>query len=101
MSTVKAPLGTRIELVNLDKRSSIPCRFVVQLTHELRPANVLYGFREFVVLEHVLDLQTFDAHHLVFVDNPGRKFVLIIPSAVCNLLVQTLIFPRFRGVVKA
>ncbi len=89
MPTIKTPLGTRIELVNLDKRSSIPCRFVFQLTHELRPANILYGLSELVVLNHVLDLQTLDTYHLVFADNLSREFVLIIPSAVYNLLVKT------------
>jgi hypothetical protein len=41
MTTVKAPLRGGVELVNLDKRASIPRGFMLQLAHELTPTSLI------------------------------------------------------------
>jgi hypothetical protein len=46
-----------VELVNLDKDSSIPVGFVFQLSNELTPAYITDGFGKAMVLDHILDLQ--------------------------------------------
>jgi hypothetical protein len=51
MSTIKAPFGGRVELVNLDNGSSIPGGFVLQLPDELTPSHVGDGFSQAVVLD--------------------------------------------------
>ncbi len=82
MSTVRAALGGWIELVDLDQRSAIPSGFILKLAHELTPAYISDGFGERVVLDHILDLQTLDAHHLVFADDLRREFVLRVASSI-------------------
>ncbi len=54
MSTVGTALGRWVPLVDLDKGSTVPCRFVFQLAHELTPTYVTDGLSQAVVLDHVL-----------------------------------------------
>jgi len=61
MTTSATTLRRRIELVNLDEPSSVPFRFVFQLPHKLAPSYIRDGFRQFVVLYHILDGKTLDA----------------------------------------
>ena len=44
MSTVKTAFGGGIELVDLDKRTPIPDRFVLQLADELSPSHIADSF---------------------------------------------------------
>ncbi len=88
MSTIKAPFGGGVELVNLDNGSSIPGGFVLQLPDELTPSHVGDGFSQAVVLDHVLDLQTLDAYDLVFAYDLSRELVLIVTSTIRNLLMD-------------
>jgi hypothetical protein len=39
--------------IDLGEGSSVPLRFVFQLTDELTPSNIRYGFGEAVVFDHV------------------------------------------------
>ena len=50
MSTVKAAFGRGIELVNLDKGTSVPCCLIVQLSDELTPADIADGLGQTVIL---------------------------------------------------
>ena len=88
MSTVKAAFGRGVPLVNLDNATSIPCSFVLKLSDQFRPTDVTDGFRQRVVLDHVLDLQTLDAYDLVFAYDASRELMLIVSPAICNLLVD-------------
>ncbi len=88
MTTVKAPFGGRVPLVNLDKGTPIPRRFVLKLSDKLRPTYVTDGFCQTVVFDHILDLQTLDADDLVFAYGLSRELVLIVSSAIGNLLVD-------------
>ena len=77
MPTVKAPFGGRIELVDFDKGSPIPGRFVLKLPDQFTPSHVRDGFCQAVVFDHVLDLQTLNTDRLVFTDQLCRELVLI------------------------
>src|SRR6266480_3969701 len=88
MPTVKAAFGGRIPLVNLDQCSSIPLCFVLQLPAKFTPSYIRDGFRQAVVLDHILDLQTLDAYDLVFAYDASRELVLIVSSPVCNLFMD-------------
>src|SRR6266487_2835334 len=88
MSTVKAAFGRWVPLVHLDHATSIPCRFVLKLSDQFRPTDVTDGFRQTVVLDHVLDLQTLDADDLVFAYDASREFMLIVSSPICNLFLD-------------
>src|SRR6266446_10938674 len=85
MSTVKAPFGGWIPLVNLDQGPAIPGGFVFQLADQFAPAHVADGLGEAVILDHVLDGQTLDADHLVLVNDARREFMLIILAPISNL----------------
>src|SRR2546428_9098908 len=89
MATIKASFGGGIELVNLDKRSSIPRSLVFQLPDKLTPTHVGDGFSQAVVLDHVLDLQTLDANRLVLTDQLCREFVLIITASIAYASVYS------------
>ncbi len=88
MSTVKTAFGRGVPLVNLDQGTPIPGRFVFQLAHELGPTHVTNGFRQAVVLDHVLDREALDTYDLVFTYDVSRELMLIVSSAVCNLLMD-------------
>src|SRR5437764_4665328 len=88
MTTVKAAFGGWVPLVNLDKAPSIPLGFVFQLPDKLAPSHISNGLSQFVVLDHLFDLQTLDAYDLVFAYDVGREFMLIVSSPVCNLLMD-------------
>src|SRR5437764_4536853 len=54
-------------------RNALLVHFLVfQLAHELAPSHIADTLGQAVVLEHVLDRQALDAHHLVFADNTRR-----------------------------
>src|SRR5260370_28888620 len=89
MPTVGTALGGRIPLVNLDEGASIPLRFIFQLTDKLTPTYVTKGFREVMVLYHVLNRETLDTDHLVLVNNARRELVLIITTTISNASVDT------------
>src|SRR6266568_8124350 len=88
MSTVKATFGRGVPLVNLDNGTPIPCRFVLKLSDQFRPTDVTDGFRQRVVLDHVLDLQTLDADDLVFAYDASRALMLVVPSPICHLFLD-------------
>ena len=74
MSTIETAFRGRVPLVNLDKGSAIPLRFVCELPHQLRPSDIANSFGKGVVLDHILDLQTLDTYNLVFAYDLGREF---------------------------
>src|SRR6266568_9406734 len=82
MSTIETAFRGRVPLVNLDKGSAIPFRFVFELPHKLRPTDIRDGLSEFVVFDHVLDVQTLDAYDLVLTYDLCREFVLIITPSI-------------------
>src|SRR5215467_3045397 len=82
MSTCKASLATGIPLVNLDKGAPIPGRFVVQLAHELPPADIMNRFRQRRMLDHRLYPQVLDAHRLVLTHDAGRELMGEITATV-------------------
>src|SRR6266568_6151478 len=62
-------LGRGVPLIDLDQGTSVPPGFVAQLADKLTPSYIRDRLRQRVVLDHVLDGQALDAHHLVFVHN--------------------------------
>src|SRR5450759_4594255 len=88
MSTVKTAFGRGVPLVNLDNGTAIPCSFVLQLSDKFRPTDVTDSFRQTVVFDHVLDLQTLDTYDLVLTCGLSREFVLIVSSAICYLFMD-------------
>src|SRR2546421_3170165 len=82
MSTIETAFRGRVPLVNLDKGSAIPLRFVFELPHKLAPSDIRDGLRERVVFDHVLDVQTLDAYDLVLTYDLCREFVLIITPSI-------------------
>ena len=89
MTTVKAAFGGWVPLVDLDKATPVPTGFVFQLSDELTPSHITNRFCKLVVLYHILDLQTLDAYDLVLADDLCRELVLVVSSAVGNLLMET------------
>src|SRR5438034_6269279 len=88
MSTVKAAFGRGVPLVNLDNGTPIPCRFVLKLSDKFRPPHVTDRFRQTVIFNHMLDLQTLNADDLVFAYDASREFMLIVSSPICNLFLD-------------
>ncbi len=84
MTTIKAPFGGWVPLVNLDEGTPIPLCFVFQLPDKLTPSHITNGFCQAMVFDHILDVQTLDADRLVFTDNASREFVLIITPSVTH-----------------
>ncbi len=89
MTTVKAPFGGRVPLVNLDKPTSIPGGFVFQLPDEFTPSHISDGFSQVVVLDHVFDLQTLDTDRLVLTDQLCGELVLRITPSITDPSVNT------------
>jgi hypothetical protein len=89
MSTVGTPLRRRVPLVNLDEHPPIPCCFLLQLSDELAPAHITNGLCQAVILDHIHNLKTLDADGLVFTNQPRRELMLIVPSSVYNLGMDT------------
>ncbi|GHO77792.1 hypothetical protein KSD_55630 [Ktedonobacter sp. SOSP1-85] len=75
MTTIETALTGRIPFVNLDHVSTIPVGLVFELGHKLAPSHIADRFAEGWVLDHVLDCQRLDTHHLVLAYESGRKFV--------------------------
>ena len=78
-----------IPLINLDQHSSVPLRFVFQLSDKLTPSHIADRFCKAVVLDHVLDCQTLHADHLVFVNDAGGELVLIVMSTIIDTGMHT------------
>jgi len=73
-----------VPTVNLDQGSSVPFSFVLQLPDELTPTNITDSLGQCGVLDHVLNCQALDTHHLVFVDDAGTQLVLVVSSSVID-----------------
>ncbi len=102
MSTVKAAFGRGVELVNLDKGTPIPDRFVLQLPDELTPTHVTDGFCQAMVFEHVLDVQTLDTDRLVLTDQLCRELLLRITATITDTSVDpSHLEPSFGAVLTA
>src|SRR6266487_6286709 len=84
MATAETALGGWVPLVNLNKGSTIPLRFVLQLAHKGAPSHIRDGFRETVILHHILDRQTLNADHLVLTNHTCRELVLKITATVSD-----------------
>src|SRR2546421_2787439 len=82
MTTSATALRRRVELVNLDEHPPVPFRFVFQLPHKLAPSYIRDGFRQCVVLYHILNRKTLDADDLVFADDLCRELVLIVTPSI-------------------
>ena len=91
-----------VPLVDFHQRAPIPTGFVVQLAHELPPADVADGFGQVRVLDHVLHRQTLRTHDLVFVNDAHREVVLVVPPRVSDTGVNARdLGPRFVPVLRA
>ena len=64
--------------------ASVPLAFLFKLTDKLTPSNIGDRFGEAVIFDQILDSQTLDADHLVFVDNGSRELVLVVSSSVVD-----------------
>jgi hypothetical protein len=78
-----------VPLINLDQGSSIPLGFVFELADKLAPSHIADRFCKAVVLDHVLDCQTLNADHLVFVNNAGRELVLVVTTTIIDAGMHT------------
>jgi hypothetical protein len=77
------------EAVNLDQCSSVPLGFILELPDKLAPSHITDCFCKAVVLDHVLDCQTFDANHLVFVNDASRELMLVVSPLVIDTGMHT------------
>src|SRR6266487_1340099 len=84
MSTVRAPFGRGIPLVDLGKVPAIPCCFVGQKGHKLTPPHVTDRFSQTVIFDHVLDRQRLDTDRLVFTDQACRELVQEITASLSD-----------------
>jgi hypothetical protein len=72
------------EPVNLDQSASVPRGFIFELTDELTPSHIGYGHCQTVIFDHILDCQTLDTYHLVFVNNASRELMLVVTPTVID-----------------
>src|SRR5579859_4489880 len=82
MPTVETTFGRRVERVNPDQVTSIPFRFVFELGHELRPANIRDRLGKCVIFDHVLDGQTLHTDRLVFTNQARGELMQEITTAI-------------------
>ena len=94
MATIKAAFRGWEERVDLDERSAVPGRFVLQLADELTPTNIMDRLGQAVILDHVFDLQTLHAYDLVLAYDLCRELVLVVSSSIGNLLWMRATFNR-------
>src|SRR5437588_12340800 len=87
MTTIKAAFGGRVPLVYLDKGTSIPLGFVLQLPHQLTPTHITNRFGKAMVLDHILDRETLNTYNLVLTYDLSRELVLIVPPPISNTSV--------------
>src|SRR6266566_339267 len=98
----KARFRGGVPLIDFHQRAPVPTGFVVQLAHELPPADVADGFGKVRVLDHVLHRQTLHAYDLVFVNDARREVVLVVPPAISDTGVNAGdLGPRFAPVLRA
>ena len=93
MSTIETAFRGRVPLVNLDKGSAIPLRFVFELPHQLRPSDIRDGLSEFVVFQHASYVQVLNSYQSVVFAEVGRELVGCIFADIDNpgmLLCQLL-----------
>src|SRR5690348_13187833 len=88
MLTGTTRLTRRVPAINLNESAPVPTGLVLQLAHKLAPSHVVDGFSERMVLDHILDCQTLDTDHLVFVNNATGELVLVIPPSVSDTRVD-------------
>jgi hypothetical protein len=102
MFAYRARFRGGVPLVDFHQRAPVPTGFVVQLAHELTPADVADGFGKVRVLDHVLHRQTLRAYDLVFVNDARREVVLVVPPAISDTGVNAGdLGPRFAPVLRA
>ena len=101
MFTDRARFRGGVPLVDFHQRAPVPSGFVVQLAHELTPADVADGFGKVRVLDHILHRQTLRAYDLVFVNDARREVVLEVLPAISNTGVNAGdLGPRFAPVLR-
>ena len=102
MSAIKAAFGGRVELVNLDKGTSIPTGFVFQLPHKLRPSHIGNSLSKAMVLDHILDLQALDAYDLVLTyELCGELMLIITPSIGYSGMDTSYLETGFSSILRA
>src|SRR5438067_5880392 len=102
MTAIKATFGGRVKLVDFDKGSSIPCGFVFQLPHKLRPSHIRDGFSKAMVLDHIFDLQALHTHDLVLTYDLSRELVLVVTPSIGNTSMDTSDFETgFCSILRA
>lgn len=82
--TRAAGFGRRIKPTDLNQRSSIPRRFVVQLTEKLSPDGIGDGTTVALCPQHTFNRQCLNRDHLVFVDQSTRRLMQEVLSGVAD-----------------
>ena len=89
VAAMGTPFTGWIPFVDLDKGTPILGCFVLQLPDDFTPARITDSLCEFRVFDHVLDLQTFHADKLVFLNQFCGQFVLEVLATVSNFGVNS------------
>ena len=71
IATAGTSLAGWVEGVHLHYIAAIELGLVFQHTEKFSPAYIGYGLGQFVVSQHILDLQVFNGNQLVFPYKPG------------------------------
>ena len=88
-TTLGTRFGTRIPTVALNERLAGARSLVFKEASEHAPSRIgSRRPRETVVLHDTLHLQIFDGDHLVFVYDPPRQFVQVVPSGARHTLMR-------------
>ncbi len=88
MPTGTAAFATGVPPINFDQCTSIPLRFVRELTHKLSPACIADSAGQSVIAHHIFDGQRLDADRLVLTDQAPRQLMQAILTLVGNLGVD-------------
>ena len=81
-------LARRTPTVDVDKGTSMPLAFVLQLANELAPAGIANSPGKRMVRHHAAHIQVLDCDRLVFTNQPGTQVMQEVAANIRNLLVD-------------
>src|SRR5262245_53063846 len=82
MSATRARFAGWVPSINLDHRSAVPRRLVLELSDQFSPTYISNRTGEGWVLHHVLDREALDYDRLVLTNQVRRKLVLMMSSSI-------------------
>ena len=96
LHATRRALFCRTSRFDLNDVGPVQLGFVFEQRDELSPRRSLLGMGVIRLFQHLLHIQVFNEHRVVFPDEPRRKFVLVVQHLPPNV---TLDFRRFSALL--